>query len=98
MSFNDTPLTRLAGHLDEIPRAPSTMIEGGLDPAVEKLVMHALAKRPAERHKDMAAFIYELRTVMDMLGYGRRRGQSQAPARRGRTRGRGRCPRSPPSR
>jgi hypothetical protein len=48
------------------------MIEGGLDPAVERLVFHALEKRPAERHKDMAAFIYELRTVMDMLGFGRR--------------------------
>lgn len=71
----DGPVQKiLAGHLDEIPRSPSKMIEGGLDPAVEKLVMHALAKRPAERHKDMAAFIYELRTVMDMLGYGRRRG------------------------
>ena len=46
----------------------------GLDPAVENLVLHALAKTPAERHKDMAAFIYELRTVMDMLGYGKRRG------------------------
>jgi aryl-alcohol dehydrogenase-like predicted oxidoreductase len=52
-----------------------------LDPAVEKLVLHALAKRPAERHKDMAAFIYELRTVMDMLGFGRRRGQG-GPSRR----------------
>ncbi|HEY0251305.1 MAG TPA: serine/threonine-protein kinase [Kofleriaceae bacterium] len=71
----DGPVQKiLAGHLDEVPRPPSKLIEGGLDPAVEKLVLHALAKRPAERHKDMAAFIYELRTVMDMLGYGRRRG------------------------
>jgi eukaryotic-like serine/threonine-protein kinase len=74
----DGPVQKiLAGHLDEAPRPPSKLIEGGLDPAVEKLVLHALAKRPADRHKDMAAFIYELRTVMDMLGYGRRRG---APA------------------
>ncbi|MFT3696380.1 MAG: serine/threonine-protein kinase [Kofleriaceae bacterium] len=71
----DGPVQKiLAGHLDEIPRLPSKMIEGGLDPAVEKLVMHALAKKPVDRHKDMAAFIYELRTVMDMLGFGRRRG------------------------
>jgi predicted Ser/Thr protein kinase/PAS domain-containing protein len=78
----DGPVQKiLAGHLDEIPRPPSKMIEGGLDPAVEKLVLHALAKRPAERHKDMAAFIYELRTVMDMLGFGRRRGQG-GPSRR----------------
>jgi PAS domain-containing protein len=69
----DGPVQKiLAGHLDEKPRPPSQMIEGGLDPAVERLVFHALEKRPAERHKDMAAFIYELRTVMDMLGFGRR--------------------------
>jgi hypothetical protein len=51
---------------------PSQLVEGGIDPALETLIFHALAKRPAERHKDMAAFIYELRTVMDMLGYGKR--------------------------
>jgi serine/threonine-protein kinase len=74
----DGPVQKiLAGHLDEKPRPPSTLIEGGLDAAVENLVLHALAKRPAERHKDMAAFLYELRTVMDMLGIGRRRGSHQ---------------------
>jgi eukaryotic-like serine/threonine-protein kinase len=69
----DGPVQKiLAGHLDEKPRSPSTLIEGGLDPAVERLIMHALEKRPAQRHKDMAAFIYELRTVMDMIGMTRR--------------------------
>lgn len=72
----------LAGHLDEQPKPPSKLIEGGLDPAVENLVLHALAKRPAERHKDMAAFIYELKTVMDMLGIGRRRAGAVGPSRR----------------
>ncbi len=71
----------LQGHLDEQPKPPSQMIEGGLDQAVENLVLHALEKRPAERHKDMAAFIYELRTVMDMLGFGRKRAAG-GPARR----------------
>ena len=69
----DGPVQKiLAGHLDEIAKPPSQLIEGGLDPALERLVFHALEKRPAQRHKDMAAFIYELRTVMDMLGFGRR--------------------------
>ncbi len=78
----DGPVQKiLAGHLDEVPRNPSSLIADGLDPAVERLVLHALAKRPAERHKDMAAFIYELRTVMDMLGYGRRR-QAAGPSRK----------------
>lgn len=63
----------LAGHLGQLPRAPSTLIPGGLDTAVENLVLRALAKHPQDRHKDMAAFIYELRTVTDMLGFGRRR-------------------------
>ncbi len=68
----DGPVQKiLAGHLDEKPRPPSQLVDG-LDPAVETLVLHALAKKPADRHKDMAAFIYELKTVMDMLGYGRR--------------------------
>jgi tRNA A-37 threonylcarbamoyl transferase component Bud32 len=62
----------LTGHLEQQPTPPSQLIEGGLDAALENLVLHALAKRPAERHRDMAAFIYELRTVMDMLGFGRR--------------------------
>jgi predicted Ser/Thr protein kinase len=70
----DGPVQKiLSGHLDEQPKPPSRLIEGGLDPAVENLVLHALAKRPSERHKDMAAFIYELKTVMDMLGIGKRR-------------------------
>lgn len=78
----DGPVQKiLSGHLDEQPRPPSQLIAGGLDPALENLVLHALAKRPAERHKDMAAFIYELRTVMDMLGFGRRRGAATAARR-----------------
>jgi hypothetical protein len=79
----DGPVQKiLAGHLDEKPRLPSTLIEGGLDPAVERLIMHALEKRPAQRHKDMAAFIYELRTVMDMIGMGRRGRGAPGPAKR----------------
>lgn len=64
----------LSGHLNLTPTPPSRLIEGGLDPAVEKLILRALAKTPEKRHKNIAAFLYELRTVMDMLGYGRRRG------------------------
>jgi serine/threonine-protein kinase len=77
----DGPVQKiLAGHLDEQARSPSQLVEGGIDPALETLIFHALAKRPAERHKDMAAFIYELKTVMDMMGFGRR--NRQGPAKR----------------
>jgi len=69
----DGPVQKiLAGHLDERAKPPGLLIEGGIDPALETLIFHALAKRPSERHKDMAAFIYELKTVMDMMGIGRR--------------------------
>ena len=75
----DGPVQKiLAGHLDEVPKRPIQIVDG-LDPALDNLIMHALQKRPAERHKDMAAFIYELRTVMDMLGIGRSR---KAPTKR----------------
>jgi len=76
----DGPVQKiLAGHLDERAKPPSQIVEGGIDSALEALIYHALAKRPAERHKDMGAFIYELRTVMDMLGIGKRK---QGPAKR----------------
>ncbi|HEY4242713.1 MAG TPA: serine/threonine-protein kinase [Kofleriaceae bacterium] len=80
----DGPVQKiLAGHLDETAKSPATLVEGGIDPALERLIYHALAKRPSERHKDMAAFIYELRTVMDMMGFrGRARGGVGAPAKR----------------
>jgi eukaryotic-like serine/threonine-protein kinase len=64
----------LAGHLEQTPLAPSSLIQGGLDEALENLVLRALAKDPTQRHRDMAAFIYELRTVMNMMGFGRRKG------------------------
>ena len=63
----------LCGHLELQPVHPSELIDGGLDPALENLILRALEKNPADRHKDMAAFIYELRTVIDMLGFGRRK-------------------------
>ncbi len=77
----DGPVQKiLAGHLDEKPRPPSQIVEG-LDPALETLILHALEKRPANRHKDMAAFIYELRTVMDMMGFGARSRRGGEPKR-----------------
>jgi predicted Ser/Thr protein kinase len=77
----DGPVQKiLAGHLDEKPKLPSLVVEG-LDPALERLIMHALEKKPVNRHKDMGAFIYELRAVMDMLGFGRR-SRAAGPAKR----------------
>ena len=72
MPWDGNVSTILSGHLELQPTPPSQLVPG-LEPALETLILRALAKTPAERHKDMAAFIYELRTVMDMLGFGHRR-------------------------
>lgn len=78
----DGPVQKiLAGHLDEKPKPPSLLVEG-LDPALETLILHALEKKPANRHKDMAAFLYEMRTVMDMMGISRRNRGVAGPAKR----------------
>jgi serine/threonine protein kinase len=61
-------------HVRLPPPPISQILHDPIDERAEGLVMKALAKDPAQRQKDMAAFIYELRTLMDMLGFGRRRG------------------------
>ncbi|MCG8417191.1 MAG: protein kinase [Proteobacteria bacterium] len=62
----------LNGHLDRDPTPPSQLVDG-LEPAVEALVLRTLAKDPARRHRNIAAFLFELQTVIDTLGYGRRK-------------------------
>lgn len=51
---------------------------GGLDERVDELLARATAKDPKQRHPDVTFFLYELRTLMNMLGIdlGRRRGGS----------------------
>lgn len=57
----------LRGHLERPPAAPSTLV-AGVDPALDRLILHALAKKPSDRHRDCAQFQYELKTAMDMMG------------------------------
>ena len=64
------------GKLDEVLRqqrelpvpAPSKLIEDPLDERADALIARATAKDPAKRHPDIAAFMYELRALMTMLG------------------------------
>lgn len=63
----------LMAQLKETPPPPSTRTETPLDERVDEIIMKALEKDPKERQKDMGALVFELRTVMDMLGIGRRR-------------------------
>ncbi len=51
----------------ELP-APSKLIDEPLDDRADQIILRATAKDPAQRHPDVAAFMYELRTLMGMLG------------------------------
>jgi serine/threonine-protein kinase len=48
---------------------PSAHCDGEpLDERADHIIARATAKKPSERHPDVAAFMYELRTLMGMLG------------------------------
>ena len=50
--------------------APSKMLDerGAIDERADEIVARATAKDPSKRHPDVPAFMYELRTLMGMLG------------------------------
>jgi len=58
----------LDAHLDEEPVPPSKRIPEPIEERADEIIMKALAKDPAKRQRDAAAFVYEVRTLMDMLG------------------------------
>jgi serine/threonine-protein kinase len=67
-------------HLKEPCPPPSKHCEGEpLDERADKIVARATAKDPAERHPDVAAFMYELRALMGMLGMDNNRRRAVAP-------------------
>ena len=47
---------------------PSSRVDEPLDERADALVARATAKEPRDRHPDVAGFLYELRTLMNMLG------------------------------
>jgi serine/threonine protein kinase len=55
-----------AGFVPWVP--PSTIVPGGLDARADELLATALALDPAARHPTVDAFLYELRTLMSMMG------------------------------
>ncbi|HEU4613381.1 MAG TPA: serine/threonine-protein kinase, partial [Kofleriaceae bacterium] len=63
----------LMAHINNTPEPIATRRREEVDPALEALILRAMAKDPAQRHATAAAFRYELNTVMDMLDMGRRR-------------------------
>jgi len=64
----------LTAHATEAPPRPSDVLGEPVDERAEALILRALEKDPAQRHRDMTAFIYELRTLMEMHGMRRRAG------------------------
>lgn len=64
----------MRAHVAEPPPNPSDVCDREIDERLENLILKALAKDPKDRHPDMGAFIFELQTLMDMLGFGHRRG------------------------
>jgi serine/threonine-protein kinase len=63
----------LMAHIQNTPDPIAARRREEIDPALEALILRAMAKDPAQRHGSAAAFRYELNTVMDMLDMGRRR-------------------------
>ena len=82
--FHGTLMETLMAHVnDPVPTLTEARGEP-VDEAIETLIQRALAKDPAERHTNTAAFRYELHAVMDMLALTRRRrtGALKADSRR----------------
>jgi PAS domain-containing protein len=47
---------------------PSKLLDEPLDERADAIIARATSKDPAKRHHDVPAFMYELRTLMGMLG------------------------------
>jgi PAS domain-containing protein len=62
----------------ELP-PPSRLVDEPIDERAEQIIARATAKDPARRHPDASAFLYELRTLMGMLGMDQARRRSLAP-------------------
>lgn len=71
--FKARNIDHIKKHLSEPAPLVSERLDEGIDPAIDRLVSRALEKDPLLRHRDMLAFLYELQTVMNMLGLEKRR-------------------------
>jgi hypothetical protein len=73
LPFEGSIYETMSAHCSRPPPPMQQFLPEPLDERGDGLIMKMLEKEPVARHKDMAAFIYELRTLMDMIGCGRRR-------------------------
>jgi serine/threonine protein kinase len=78
LPFGGDVLAILDAHVERNPPTLAERRGAPIDPAIETLIARAMAKDPRMRHPTAAAFRYELNTVLDMLGMGRRRARSSS--------------------
>ena len=60
----DTPIGVMTAHLVEEPRPPSSHVPGRITPALEAVVLHALAKKRADRYPSAGALSDALESAM----------------------------------
>lgn len=70
----------LRAHIAVPPPSPSATRGEPLDERLDALVVRALDKDPAQRHGDAGRLLYEIRTVMEMLGMATRGGRPRVHA------------------
>jgi serine/threonine-protein kinase len=68
----------VAAHVKQKPVPPSMRLGESLDERLDELIMKALTKDPQKRQFSMGQMLYEIRTLMDMLGFGKRRRRRKA--------------------
>jgi len=73
LPFDGSVIEILMAHINHEVVAPSQRRGEPIEPAVERVILRALAKDPAKRHGSAAAFRTELNEAMDALELVRRR-------------------------
>jgi serine/threonine-protein kinase len=77
-SINEMIAEQMRGIL---PPPPSLSCKERIDDFADQMILKALARDPARRHPGIEAFLFEIRTLMRMMGMHRRRGQRDASQR-----------------
>lgn len=67
--FQGTTMTVLEQQLHRPLPPLASRLDRPIDERADLIIARATAKRPEDRHPDVAAFLYDLRTFMSMLGH-----------------------------